>query len=127
MWNVFGTPEVVAHKAEVLARHCEAIGRDPSTIQRSIGCKITIRSSEAEAQRVRRAMLEHNRTSLAQVEGDASFLTGTAEQIAETIDGYRRVGFDTFIVESAAPYDEESMTTIIEVVKPMVDGATAPA
>jgi alkanesulfonate monooxygenase SsuD/methylene tetrahydromethanopterin reductase-like flavin-dependent oxidoreductase (luciferase family) len=127
MWNVFGTPEVVAHKTEVLARHCEAIGRDPSTIERSLGCKVTIRSTEAEAERVRLAMLEHNRTPLSRVEGDTSFWTGTAEQIAETIDGYRRVGFDTFIVELAAPYDEETMTTLIEVVKPMAEGAPATA
>ncbi len=127
MWNVFGTPEVVAHKAEVLARHCEAIGRDPSAIERSLGCKVTIRSSEAEAERVRRAMLEHNRTPLSRVEGDVSFWTGTAEQIAETIHGYRTVGFDTFIVELAAPYDDETMASLIEVVKPMVEGAPTPA
>ena len=127
MWNVFGTPEVVAHKAEVLARHCEAIGRDPSAIERSLGCKVTIRSTEAEAERVRRAMLAHNRTSLERVEGDVSFWTGTAEQIAETIHTYRAVGFDTFIAEVAAPYDDETMTSLIEVVKPMVEGAPAPA
>jgi alkanesulfonate monooxygenase SsuD/methylene tetrahydromethanopterin reductase-like flavin-dependent oxidoreductase (luciferase family) len=127
MWNVFGTPEVVAHKAEVLARHCEAIGRDPSAIERSLGCKVTIRSTEAEAERVRRAMLVHNRTSLERVEGDVSFWTGTPEQIAETIHAYRAVGFDTFIVEVAAPYDDETMTSLMEVVKPMVEGAPATA
>lgn len=34
-WNVWGTPPVVAAKAAVLARHCEAVGRDPGTIARS--------------------------------------------------------------------------------------------
>ena len=34
-WNVWGTPEMLAHKNEVLDRHCEAIGRDPSTIRRT--------------------------------------------------------------------------------------------
>ena len=43
--------------------------------------------------------------------------------IAETMIGYRRIGFDTFIVELPAPYDLETMTTLIEVVKPMVDAA----
>lgn len=34
-WNTWGTPDVIAHKCEVLDRHCEAIGRDPSEIVRS--------------------------------------------------------------------------------------------
>ncbi len=37
IWNfVGGSVEDFRHKQEVLARHCEAIGRDPSTIARSI-------------------------------------------------------------------------------------------
>src|SRR6266550_2071764 len=33
-WNVpFVSPEVFAHKLEVLHRHCEAVGRDPAEIQ----------------------------------------------------------------------------------------------
>jgi len=127
MWNVFGTPETVARKDEILREHCAVVGRDPVAIERSLGCKITIRSTAEEAERVRRATLEHNRTPMSRVEGDVSFWTGTAEQIAETMLSYRRVGFDTFIVELAAPYDDETMTALIETVKPMVEGASTPA
>ncbi|MGD9796937.1 MAG: LLM class F420-dependent oxidoreductase [Acidimicrobiia bacterium] len=31
--NVFGTPEVVAHKVDVLRRHCDDVGRDPAEIE----------------------------------------------------------------------------------------------
>ena len=31
--NIFGGPEEVAHKVEVLHRHCDAIGRDPADIE----------------------------------------------------------------------------------------------
>ena len=117
---VFGTPEVVAHKDEILRRHCADVGRDHAAIERTLGCKITIRSTEAEAERVRRAALEHNRTPLSRVEGDVSFWTGTPEQIAETMIAYRKVGFDTFIVELPAPYDAETMDSLMTVVKPMV-------
>ena len=120
MWNVFGTPDVVAHKDEILRRHCADVGRDPAAIERTLGCKITIRSTEAEAERVRRAALEHNRTPLSRVEGDVSFWTGTPEQIAERMIAYRKVGFDTFIVELPAPYDAETMDSLMTVVKPMV-------
>jgi alkanesulfonate monooxygenase SsuD/methylene tetrahydromethanopterin reductase-like flavin-dependent oxidoreductase (luciferase family) len=127
LWNVFGTPEIVARKDVILRSHCAEIGRDPDTIERSLGCKVTIRSTEAEAERVRRAMLAHNRTPLDRVAGDTSFWTGTPEQIADIVRSYRAVGFHTFIVELAAPYDDETMTTLMEVVKPMVDDAAVSA
>ena len=125
IWNAFGTPETLAHKDEILREHCADVGRDPATIERSVGCKITIRSTEAEAERARRNILEHNRTPLERVEGDTTFWTGTPEQIAETMLDYRRIGFDTFIVELPAPYDAETMETLIDVVKPMVEAAPA--
>ena len=123
IWNAFGTPEVLAHKDAVLRAHCADVGRDPESIERTVGCKITIRSTDAEAERVRLAKLEHNRTPLSRVEGDLTFWTGTPERIAETMVGYRRIGFHTFIVELPAPYDDETMDTLIDVVKPMVEAA----
>jgi alkanesulfonate monooxygenase SsuD/methylene tetrahydromethanopterin reductase-like flavin-dependent oxidoreductase (luciferase family) len=127
IWNAFGTPEVLAHKDAVLREHCAAVGRDPAAIERTVGCKITIRSTESEAERVRRAMLEHNRTPLAAVADDETFWTGTAEQVAETMVAYRRIGFHTFIVELGAPYDDETMETLVRVVKPMVESVPLPA
>ncbi len=41
IWHGFGQPEVIAHKNRVLDEHCEAIGRDPATIERSCGAKPT--------------------------------------------------------------------------------------
>jgi alkanesulfonate monooxygenase SsuD/methylene tetrahydromethanopterin reductase-like flavin-dependent oxidoreductase (luciferase family) len=123
IWNAFGTPEVLAAKDEILRAHCAAVGRDPSTIERTVGCKITIRDTAEEAERVVAAALEHNRTPTSIVATDHTFWTGTAAQIAETMVAYRRVGFDTFIVELAAPYDAETMHALVEVVRPMVDAA----
>ncbi len=123
MWNVFGTPEEVAHKDAVLRSHCADVGRDEAEIERTVGCKITIRSSEADADRLRLDILERNRTPPSRVEGDTSFWTGTPEQIAETMLGYVRVGFETFIVELPAPYDAETMESLATVVRPMVDAA----
>jgi alkanesulfonate monooxygenase SsuD/methylene tetrahydromethanopterin reductase-like flavin-dependent oxidoreductase (luciferase family) len=127
IWNVFGTPETLARKDEILREHCAAVGRDPATIERSVGCKITIRRTEAEAERFRHGVLEHNRTPLERVEGDHTFWTGTAEQIAATMLEYRAIGFNTFLVELPAPYDAETMETLIHEVKPMVEAAPAVA
>jgi alkanesulfonate monooxygenase SsuD/methylene tetrahydromethanopterin reductase-like flavin-dependent oxidoreductase (luciferase family) len=127
LWNVFGTPETVARKDEILRRHCVEVGRDQAEIERSLGCKVTIRATAAEAERVWQAALARNRTPRERVADDVSVWTGSAEQIAATILAYRRVGFDTFIVELAAPYDDETMATLINVVKPMVESASVSA
>ena len=123
MWNAFGSPETLAHKDAVLRERCAEVGRDPGTIERTVGCKITIRRTAEEAERVRRRLLEHNRTPLERVAGDETFWTGTSEGIAEIMAGYRKIGFHTFIVELPAPYDEETMESLIRDVKPMVSSA----
>ena len=37
MWHSFGDVDAYRHKAEVLARHCQAVGRDPAEIERTWG------------------------------------------------------------------------------------------
>jgi alkanesulfonate monooxygenase SsuD/methylene tetrahydromethanopterin reductase-like flavin-dependent oxidoreductase (luciferase family) len=123
IWNAFGTPETLAAKDAILRERCAVVGRDPAEIERTVGCKVTLRPTQAEARRVEAAWLAHNRTPPERMEGDVSVWTGTPEQIAETMLGYRRIGFHTFIVELPAPYDDETMTTLVEVVKPMVESA----
>ena len=111
MWNAFGTPETLAAKDAILRAHCADVGRDPGAIERSVGCKITIRSPRL---RTRTAPMPTPGSSTTwhpaqRIAGDASVWTGTAEQIADTMLAYRRVGFDTFIVQLPAPYDVETM------------------
>ena len=123
MWNAFGTVEGLVATDDILKAHCDAVGRDESEIERSVGCKVAIRGTTEEARRVMEAALEHNRTPRSLVATDLTFWTGTAEQVAETMIGYKRIGFGTFIVELPAPYDHETMEALVKVVKPMVDAA----
>jgi alkanesulfonate monooxygenase SsuD/methylene tetrahydromethanopterin reductase-like flavin-dependent oxidoreductase (luciferase family) len=121
MWNGMGTLETMRHKTEVLLRHCEAEGRDPSEIEWTLGCKPLIRDTEAEARRVFEAQMEHNRTPLSDVEDDETFWYGTPDQLAERMRGYVELGFRTFIAELPAPYDDETLERWIGEVKPMVE------
>jgi alkanesulfonate monooxygenase SsuD/methylene tetrahydromethanopterin reductase-like flavin-dependent oxidoreductase (luciferase family) len=123
IWNAFGTPGEMAAKDAILRRHCEDVGRDGSTIERTVGCKVTIRSTLAEARAVVDRALDHNRTPRSHQATDPTFWTGTADMIAERMLAYLRVGFGTFIVELPAPYDQETMETLIAVVRPMVERA----
>jgi alkanesulfonate monooxygenase SsuD/methylene tetrahydromethanopterin reductase-like flavin-dependent oxidoreductase (luciferase family) len=121
MWNGMGELDVVTHKVAVLKQHCEDVGRDPAEIEFTLGVKVTIRDTEAEAVRVMEAALEHNRTPLSHIEGDSTFWNGTPEQLAERLAPYVELGFETVITEQPAPYDTESLERFIGQVKPLVD------
>jgi alkanesulfonate monooxygenase SsuD/methylene tetrahydromethanopterin reductase-like flavin-dependent oxidoreductase (luciferase family) len=128
LWNGMGPIETMRHKVEVLHEHCADVGRDPSSIEMTLGIKATIRDSEAEAVRVWKAALEHNRTPDGRVEGDTTFWNGTAEQLAERLAPYVELGFRTVISEQPAPYDTETLERLIGEVGPLVERtAAAPA
>jgi alkanesulfonate monooxygenase SsuD/methylene tetrahydromethanopterin reductase-like flavin-dependent oxidoreductase (luciferase family) len=122
-WNAFGSPETLAHKDAVLRRHCEEVGRNHEEIERTVGAKIIIRDTEAAARQVLHELMDHNRTPMSSIAGDDTFWVGTAAELIERLLAYRQIGFHTLLAEMPAPYDRESMETLIEVVKPAVDAA----
>jgi alkanesulfonate monooxygenase SsuD/methylene tetrahydromethanopterin reductase-like flavin-dependent oxidoreductase (luciferase family) len=121
MWNAMGTPEFMAHKVEVLQGHCDAVGRDIADIEFTLGVKLTIRDSEAEADRVWKAAMAHNKTPLSDLEDDDTFWNGSPEQIADRLRPYVELGFRTVISEQPAPYDVETFERFIGEVKPLIE------
>ena len=106
MWNAMGPVPVMAHKIEVLKGHCDAVGRDIAEIEFTLGVKVTIRDTEAEAVRVWKEAMAHNRTP---------------EQLADRLRPYVELGFRTVISEQPAPYDTETLERFIGEVKPLVE------
>jgi alkanesulfonate monooxygenase SsuD/methylene tetrahydromethanopterin reductase-like flavin-dependent oxidoreductase (luciferase family) len=121
MWNAMGTTELMAHKIDVLREHCAAVGRDISEIEFTLGIKATIRDTEEEAVRAWKAIMEHNRTPMANVENDNTFWNGTPEQLADRLRPYVEMGFRTVISEQPAPYDVETLERLIGEVVPLVE------
>ena len=121
IWNAFGSPQELARKDDILRGYCEEVGRDPEAIVRSVGCKITIRQTEAEAREALVGILRTNDLKPQDVADDETFWTGTPRQIAERMMAYLRVGFHAFIVESPAPYDVETLETLVHEVRSLVE------
>jgi alkanesulfonate monooxygenase SsuD/methylene tetrahydromethanopterin reductase-like flavin-dependent oxidoreductase (luciferase family) len=122
MWNAMGPVDVMAHKVDVLRRHCDEVGRDIGEIEFTLGVKVTIRDTQAEAERVWKDAIAHNRTPLADVADDDTFWNGTPEQLADRLRPYVDLGFRTVISEQPAPYDVETFERFIGEVKPLVEG-----
>jgi alkanesulfonate monooxygenase SsuD/methylene tetrahydromethanopterin reductase-like flavin-dependent oxidoreductase (luciferase family) len=121
MWNAMGPLDVMTHKVDVLRRHCDEVGRDINEIEFTLGVKVTIRDTQAEAERVWKAAIEHNRTPFEAVADDFTFWNGTSEQVADRLRPYVDLGFRTIISEQPAPFDVETLERFIGEVKPLVD------
>jgi alkanesulfonate monooxygenase SsuD/methylene tetrahydromethanopterin reductase-like flavin-dependent oxidoreductase (luciferase family) len=121
LWNAMGPLDVMAHKVDVLKGHCDEVGRNIDDIEFTLGVKFTIRDSEAEADRVWKAAMAHNRTPMSRVEGDATFWNGAPEQLADRLRPYVDLGFRTVISEQPAPYDVETLERFVGEVKPLID------
>ena len=120
-WNAFGDAEKLARKDAILRRHCAEVGRDAGEIERTVGCKIVIRDSRAEAERVWADQMAHQRTPREEFDGPTTLWMGTPEDIAAEIRSRVAVGFETVIVELPAPFDVETIERLIGEVKPLVD------
>lgn len=121
MWNAMGSLEKMTHKVDVLHEHCRAVGRDVSEIEFTLGVKLTIRDTRAEADRVWHEAMAHNRTPMEHVADDDTFWNGSSQEIAERLRPYVELGFRTVITEQPAPYDVETLERFIGEVKPLVD------
>jgi alkanesulfonate monooxygenase SsuD/methylene tetrahydromethanopterin reductase-like flavin-dependent oxidoreductase (luciferase family) len=123
MWNAFGSPVELQERDALLRSLCAEAGRDPESIERTVGCKITIRRTQEEAERALDVLLANNHLTRESIADDHTFWTGTPERLAEIMTAYAEVGFRTFIVELPAPYDLETLEALMGVVKPMVEAA----
>jgi alkanesulfonate monooxygenase SsuD/methylene tetrahydromethanopterin reductase-like flavin-dependent oxidoreductase (luciferase family) len=106
-WNVGGSLEKLAHKADVLRGHCEAVGRDPLDIEHTMVRFVIIRDDPDEARRVLQASLDANGSSH-EVDPELDFLGGE-EQIAEQWRRYVELGFTHLIVDIPSPFDHETI------------------
>lgn len=121
LWNAMGPVDFLKHKVEVLQGHCEVVGRDIAEIEFTLGVKLTIRDSQAEAVKVREAAMAHNKTPHSDTADDDTFWEGNSEQIADRLRPYVELGFKTVISEQPAPYDVETFERFIGEVKPLID------
>ena len=84
-WNCWGLPELMAHKRDVLERHCTEIGRDPGSIRRSAQALVILRE-------------DGTGSSDPQADSPGPRIVGSAPEVAEVMNQYADIGLDEFIV-----------------------------
>jgi alkanesulfonate monooxygenase SsuD/methylene tetrahydromethanopterin reductase-like flavin-dependent oxidoreductase (luciferase family) len=86
-------PDEYRRKSAVLAEHCDAVGRDPTSILHVWQCQVvSLADTEDEARAIaERSLLYHHST-------DATRLVGTPEQILERLEERMHLGVRHFIL-----------------------------
>jgi alkanesulfonate monooxygenase SsuD/methylene tetrahydromethanopterin reductase-like flavin-dependent oxidoreductase (luciferase family) len=115
--NLGGGIERVRHKEEVLLRHCAAVGRDPSEIERTSGLGVVvIRDTREEARKVAEAIFARN----GRAQPWENQPVGTPEDVTAFLAPYLEIGYHHLVAGFPSPYDEESMTRLAMEVAPAV-------
>jgi F420-dependent oxidoreductase-like protein len=92
MCNLFGDPQTLAHKFDVLKRHCGEAGRDYDEITRSRLGTMIITQDDAQTESYRQMM-----SNLPASRAAAGFLIGTEKEILQQIEELEEAGVQYFI------------------------------
>ena len=124
--NFDGTPEVFAHKSEILRRHCAEVGTDFDAITRSANYNVAIGRTEAEVQDRLEALRARLEPVVGAEKAEASLnafrgrpAVGTPEQIVENLTALKKQGLEyaIFYVPEAA-YDPSGLELLEKEVLP---------
>jgi F420-dependent oxidoreductase-like protein len=111
--NFGGKPDEFAEKCAILARHCEAVGRDYDEIQKTWTPEILVRETEAEVREFPGSTFGEPFDSW-----QAGNLVGTPAQVVDKIGQYVELGCTGIIPWFRDAPGAETMTLVAEQVMP---------
>jgi F420-dependent oxidoreductase-like protein len=105
--TVSGTPEEVRHKFEVLEQHCREVGRDYSSIRRTIQTPLFLNEDPAFQQRVVQGFVAYSGGS----EEDArrSVLMGSLDEVKAGVQAFVDAGVQEIIVAQFPRFHRDSL------------------
>jgi F420-dependent oxidoreductase-like protein len=110
--------ETLKRKDELLTRYCEEIGRDPSTIERTMATPVVVMGSETEASAALERLPPERRPFIK---------IGTPEQAAEALRPYIDAGFTGFTFNNSIYRTPEQIGLIGELLRLVQGGVPATA
>ena len=109
--------DTLKRKDDLLVSYCEEIGRDPSTIERTMATPVVVVASEAEVRAAVEALPAERR---------AWVKVGVPEQAAEMLRPYIDAGFSGFTFNNSIYKTPEQIDRIGEVLRLVGGGVPAP-
>lgn len=115
-WNGGDSPETVAHKLDVLRRHCDDVARDPAEITALVDAPsfVVLRDTRDEAVRYLESIGRYDPRETILHEADA---------VVEHLARLWSAGARGFVFHAHRPYDPETMRRVAEEVRPRLTQA----
>jgi alkanesulfonate monooxygenase SsuD/methylene tetrahydromethanopterin reductase-like flavin-dependent oxidoreductase (luciferase family) len=122
VWNTFyGDEDEYRHKLDVLARHCEDVGRDPADVRKSV----TFRAVLDEDERAAQERVDEIFGGPPPERMRSMMIVGTPEQAVDALRRYADLGAGDFLLGSLAPIDWQTVELVAKQVAPGVKAAVA--
>lgn len=103
--NVFGTPEVVRQKIQVLEQHCKDAGRDPAEIEKTISASIIVSENQGLIDRL--AGMFGAGQGLSADEAKKVLPIGSGAHVRAIVERYAEAGVTQIITMSQGPWKRE--------------------
>ncbi len=110
--------DVMRHKHSVFEQRCEEVGRDPASIERTAHLALVVRDTEEEARAFFTMQLEANAGDASMLDLAADMYATTPERVLDLMGTWRDIGVQSFIIQVAAPFDDETVTRLMDEVAP---------
>jgi F420-dependent oxidoreductase-like protein len=125
-WNIaaMGGIERYREKARVLLAHCDALGRDPATIERSIMSSCITGATRAEVDRRVEAALERMPPQFRPPPGPPrrppAGLVGTPSEVVEQVGAWEAEGVSRIMLQYSRPPSRETLAFVASEILPWV-------
>jgi F420-dependent oxidoreductase-like protein len=127
-WNAPTMPHAAyLHKTEVLHRHCDAVGRDPRQIQRSmllghiVGADLTdLRQRATNVQAILPGLRDFSADEVIERQRDLGWIVGTTDEVADQIQAWGALGVQRVMLQTFDMDDMDQMKLIASEVIPRV-------
>ena len=114
--NIYGNPEVVAHKFRVLEQHCRDVGRDPGEIEKTV-LVMFVPQEKREAWDKYLEQLAITAPDILK-RGQAEGMVGDMDDMREWVRQRVDIGVDHIILNLHTPYSLESLESFSREVMP---------
>jgi len=115
MWNASAEAARMKHLIDVIARHGEAVDRDPSHIENTVMMPLCYRAPQRE-QFICQLIASMRQTTPEQAR--EQIMIGEKQECLDTIERYRKAGVTHFIFMTFAPYFVDELQAFAEEVIP---------
>ncbi len=126
IWNADGnSPGSFARRSAILDEHCATVGRDPASIERTVGLPPPcIRATRDDAVEALVGILERHATDTAAARSAAegSPFADTVDAVASELRRYREAGASAVMFDLPAAFDRETLDALAGPVRAALEG-----